>query len=218
MNKSEDINPNDPLFLVSRDLDGDLSAAEKSRLERLLGESAELRGEALAFRRMESLLTARRDDEARIDWLNYEKLILARVEDSDDESPAMEQVLHAWGRRQPEWDQEGFAGEVLSRIATPQKRAMPWWKVVRLGAPLAAAAAIVIAFTATWQTPLPVVSPAPLAVVEIHRSDARSSASAVSIVSFARSMPRPAPLEESVSFGYMTLGSSPMSQQEEAPL
>jgi hypothetical protein len=106
---------------------------------------------------------------------------------------------------------------VLGRIAGSRQGARAWQRLVRLGAPLAAAAALLIAVTATWQSPAPVVAPHPVALVRIGPVEFDTGA-AVSVVSFSRSGPRTLPAEESLSFGYMTLGSSPMTSFEEAPL
>lgn len=217
MNRHEDINPNDPLFLVSRDFDGDLSAAEKARLDALLANSAVLRSEAGAIRAVSSLMAARREDEARVDWLNYEKLVVARVAETEEDSTEIDEFLRSWGSKQPVYNERAYVGEVLNRMAAPKRRQASWRLITRIGAPLAAAAAVVIAVTATWQTPVSVVSLSPVSVVQIG-PEIVEQVGAVSVVSFSRTEQRAGQVEETVSFGYMTLGSSPIPQAEEAPL
>ena len=217
MSRHENINSNDPLFLVSRDLDGDLSAAEKSRLAEVLAGSNKLQKDAEALRVVSSLVSGRVTDEAGVDWLHFEKLVMARVAEADENSTQVDQLLSRWAAREPVYNEGHYAGQVLTRIATAKKPNVSWRLVARLGAPLAAAAAVVIAVTATWHAPISMVNLAPVAVVEIGPSRL-GPGDGVSIVSFSRSTERDVHFEETVSFGYMTLGASPSTQMEEAPL
>jgi DNA-binding MurR/RpiR family transcriptional regulator len=85
--------------------------------------------------------------------------------------------------------------------------------IARLGTPLAAAAAVVLAVTGTWFAPVAQVS----TVVLI--GPPQRVGESVTVVSFAKTAHSPATANEALTFGYMTLGSSPMGQtREESPL
>ncbi len=221
MGKDEKFNLNDPLFLVSRGLDGDLSAQEEIRLEELLAASPELRAESEQLKIVSQLVKSRRAVHAQIDWKLHEKLVLASIEDHESELAGVDGLLAAWGGRKPKYDERVLADGIMVRIAPARERRRSAWRVVaRLGAPLAAVAAVVLAVTATWFAPLVQVSMTPVTVVQIGPAQGGvGSGVSVAIVSFARPADSAAPAEESLSFGYMTLGSSPIGQtREESPL
>jgi|CXWL01.1.fsa_nt_gi hypothetical protein len=217
MSKGENIHWNDPLFLVSRGMDGDLSASEQIRLEELLAASAELRIEADKLRSVAQLVESRRTVHAQVDWKLHEKLVLAEIAEDESELAGVDDLLLEWGGRAPEYDERALADGVMARIAPARERKRSIWRVVgRLGAPLAAAAAIALAVTGTWYAP--VAMPVTVVVIGPVQRGGESDAP-VAIVSFARTAVHPVPTNDSLTFGYMTLGSSPIGQtREESPL
>ncbi len=222
MNGNENINRNDPLFLVSRACDGDLTSAEQTRLDELLAASPEFRIEAEKLRAVAQLVIGRRTSQPQIDWKLGADLVLAQIEDEDSDLAGVENALQAWGTRTPQYDPAALTHAVMTRIAPAQQRKRSAWRVIaRIGAPLAAAAAVVIAVTATWFSPVandPMFA-TPVTLVRIGpAASIGASDSSVSIVTFSRMADRPAAGDEALSFGYMTLGSSPIAQVEESPL
>lgn len=219
MTDGERINLNDPLFLVSRSLDGDLSAAEQFRLDEALAASVELRAEADRLGTVARLIEARRTTHAQIDWNTHEKLVLTEIAHGTPGLADVDQLLHDWSARRPQYDERQLADGIMARIAPARVRSRSKWRIVaRLGAPLAAAAAVVLAVTASWFAPAPEISLTPVMVVQIGPPDADESNAPEMIVSFTRPKAIPSDSGESLSFGYMTLGSSPMGPLEEAPL
>lgn len=66
-------------FLLSRWLDGDLSAAEAEALERRLEREPGLRSASEQMRRLDTLLSARRGDQPEIDWGRFRAGVMDRV-------------------------------------------------------------------------------------------------------------------------------------------
>ncbi len=216
MSRDEKINLNDPLFLVSCGIDGDLSAQEQIRLEELLAASAEFRVEADKLKSVAQLVKSRRTLHAQVDWKLHEKLVQAEIEESDSDLADVDNLLLEWSGRAPQYDALALSDGIMARIAPARERKRSAWRVVaRLGAPLAAAAAVVLAVTGTWFAP--VMTPVTVVVIGPAQWGGESDAS-VTVVSFAKTADRAVPANEALSFGYMTLGSSPIRQTEESPL
>ena len=219
MKKDEKINWNDPLFLVSRSIDGDLSAEEQVRLDEALAASAELGLEAEKLRRVAGLVESRRTTSAQIDWETHGQLVMAQIAEDEWELAGIDSVLQQWGARAPQYDERDLARNVMARIAPARQRGRSAWQAaLRLGAPLAAAAAVALAVTATWFAPATKTSMMAVTIVQIGPPDDFMSGESNSIVSFAKPAANPVEASESLSFGYMTLGSSPNGQLEESPL
>lgn len=220
MTKDENNLLNDPLFLVSRSIDGDLSAVEQIRLDKLLAASAGLRADAEKLRAVASLLESRRLDRAQVDWKLHEKLVLAHIDEGEADLADVDRLLQSWGQKSPDYNEQALNDAVMARVAPARKRRRSAWRIVaRLGAPLAAAAAVVLAVTATWFAPDTQISLDSVTIVQIGPLAAGSEPDAsLTVVTFARKTNSPPSTNESLTFGYMTLGSSPMGQTEESPL
>lgn len=220
----ETYNPNDPLFLVSRGLDRDLSDGERGRLNDALNASPTLREEAKRLEAVDRLVKQWGREGVEIDWRHHADLVVASPQtDADDATlRKIDELIAAWGRRQPVLDEKAFADAVLSRITPNRRKTLPMQWVLRIGAPLAAAAAIALAVTASlWFTPAPV----PVVLVSIGRTGdqpamVRSGGPKI-IVSFARPTDdKHADATDAPGIGYMTIGSSPLPRawDESAPL
>jgi hypothetical protein len=220
----ETYNPNDPLFLVSRGLDRDLSDGEQGRLNDALNASRTLREDAKRLEAVDRLVKQWGRGGVEIDWRRHADLVVASPQtDADDATlKKIDELIAAWGRRQPVLDERAFADAVLSRITPNRRKTLPMQWVLRIGAPLAAAAAIAMAVTVSlWFTPAPV----PVVVVSIGRAEVQPatvrSGEAKVIVSFARPTDDiHADAMDVTGIGYMTIGSSPLPRvgDESAPL
>jgi hypothetical protein len=219
MSNDEKINWNDPLFLVSRSIDGDLSASEQVRLDEVLAASAELGLDAEKLRRVAGLVESRRAAAAQIDWEIHGQLILAQISEEKLDLAGVDSVLQQWSARTPQYDERDLARNVMAQIAPArQRRRSAWRATLRLGAPLAAAAAVALAVTATWFAPATKSSMMAVTIVQIGPPEDFGRPSSETIVSFAKPAASVVDANESLSFGYMTLGSSPNGQFEESPL
>ncbi|MDO8632134.1 MAG: hypothetical protein Q7R41_16745 [Phycisphaerales bacterium] len=220
----ETYNPNDPLFLASRGLDRDLSDGERGRLNDALIASPTLREDAKRLEAVDRLVKLWGREGVEIDWRHHADLVVASPQtDAEDATlRKIDELIAAWGRRQPVLDERAFADAVLSRITPNRRKTLPMQWVLRIGAPLAAAAAIAMAVTASlWFNPAPV----PVIVVLIGRADVQPatvrSGEPKVIVSFARPTDdNHADATDAPGIGYMTIGSSPLPRvgDESAPL
>ncbi len=217
---NEKIDLNDWLFLVSRSIDGDLSAAEQVRLDEALAASAEFGVEAKKLRRVAGLVQSRRAANVQIDWETYGQLVLAKIAEDEIDLAGVDSMLKQWGARSPQYDERDLTRNVMARIAPARQRGRSAWQsALRLGAPLAAAAVVVLAV-------LPAFYPvrnypnyvSPVTDVQIGPAWSGESDAAVAIVSFAKPAAHDVDASQSLSFGYMTLGLSPNGQLEESPL
>lgn len=211
---------NDPLFLVSRELDGDLTGDEQVRLRKLLAGSESLRAEAEKLRSVSKLVKRLAQTRADVDWTTHEQLVMAHVGAEQSELGGVDDLLNAMAQRSPVYDEHAFVDRVMGRIvpATKQK-AWSWRSVARIGAPLAAAAVVVLAVTATWFGPTPNGSLMPVTIVHIGPHDGNTSGDTDVVVRYSRVSVTVRTEDVSESIGYMTLGSSPLaSAMEESPL
>lgn len=145
------IHPDDPLFLVSRRLDGDLSDTESRSLAERLVASAEL---ADAAKRMESLDQAIRRATPglpALDWTHELELTLGRIADdvSNSEDQQIDTALERWAHATSVKDVD-LAPHVITKLAgaakqSPRRRLVLPWAV-----PLAAAAAIAMIVMGPW--------------------------------------------------------------------
>lgn len=220
---SEKINPKDLLFLVSRSLDGDLSYAEQAELDLALAASVQLRDEADKLRVVAGWVKDRAVRVVQIDWDSQAKLVLAEIAESEPDD-SVEAALKRMAAREPQYDPSALITAVMEQIAPARRRThFAWRTMARIGVPLAAAAAIVWAVTATMYSPVKPLSgismAIPKVVVEIGPAFSNTD-KPVSVVMFAKPTERTAQAvdDDALSLGYMTLGSAPIAQIEESPL
>ena len=153
MNETE-LNPNDPLFRVSRGLDGDLTDAERAALEQELEASASLRAEARSLAAAEGLLKRWALATVELDWNAHSALAIARIDPETDPSKAemegcrLDGLLARWsGDVESVIHADRFVDGVMSRIRREGRSGQArgrWNRVVRIGFPLAAAAALAL--------------------------------------------------------------------------
>jgi len=205
---AESMDHHDPLFLVSRSLDDDLSAAESSALDAALAASAELRVEAAQIADAQGLVNRWSMSIPAIDTTGLNQRVMSAVheEASHRELADVDAALRRWS--QPvEFDDAAFTSGVLKKLQEERTR-QRMRLVYRIGAPLAMAAAVALVVTSgLWFSPTPVVN-----VVIGPHSDSLSSADAVrdagqAVVTFVRDpvedrlVRRSAPMVSMVSVG-----------------
>jgi len=162
MMSDSEYNPHDPLFLLSQSIDGELTPAQRQELDSALAASAELRAEAEQLRTLCDLIQMWGTQDHGLDTENLGDEVTAHLSEVEEAESAelagIDDLLRRWSEAAPEVDWERFHGAVMERIA-PARRAVPiWGRVLRLGTPLAAAAAIALAYLGylrPWDTEVP---------------------------------------------------------------
>lgn len=218
----QEYNENDPLFLLSRSLDQELSAQKRQSLDEALASSGSLRDEAAKLRGVDRLV--RRWGSLEVD-ANLDGFAEAVGGAPEPEGLAgVDELVARWGSRSVESGSEALVARVMARIApTPHlaargpvaaRRPLHWQRVIfRVGAPLAAAAALALAFVTysrvppsshrqvevAWGPPLAAVSQR-VCDVSFRRVPAgQQGPSIASGVSFVIAGADPLPAEQSVA-------------------
>lgn len=182
-------NPNDPAFLLSRGLDGDLTAEEQSSLDAAIAGSESLRAEDEGFRAVDGVVRGWASRPVEIDWESHAALIVARVrrEETDDERAGLNSLLDRWGRAQVVFDERSFTSGVQARLRGRAGLRPRHARILRLGVPLAAAAAVAMTLTARVWRPAP---PEPVCVVRfaaaVTTTPSGAAGSATAVVAFDR--------------------------------
>ena len=215
-------NPDDLGFLVSLDIDGDLTGEEQKRLTERLDASESMRADADAMRKVGELVRRWAAGPVEIDWHAHAGLINARClagEDSQDR-PELEDLLKRWARDGTVFEDELFTADVMRRvgrrapIANPRPRRL--W-IIRFAAPLAAAAVLAFAFLGVSRINRNVESPDLVSDVRTQLPFDVSRVP-VCIVTFARESPDASPAKPDVepssgisftAFGLATVGVVP---------
>ena len=210
-------NPNDPAFLLSKRLDEPLTEAEQQRLDAWLAEDPAGRSLADQFRRVHDLLGQRGTLPADFDWDMQAQRICARIhaEVPDDaverDLAGVDRLIEQWAQPQPEMDWDRFAGRVMQRLSPHKRPKSPVRWIIRIGAPLAAAAAVLV-LTLTARVHMRPVAEVAYRVGYAHtvrtESDAMAIKPEVSVV-FKRSGTR----TESYGVSYMSVGATPPAPQ-----
>ena len=222
---TDDYNPTDPEFLVSREIDGDLSEDERRRLGEALAGSESLRAERDRLRTLDALVSKWAKRQANLDWETHGKLVGADLtgETDDGKLKKVDRLLDEWSRRTETVDSDAFATAVLARIAPQRKRPMLRRMIFRVGVPAAAAALLAVAVTvrfwfAASREPVTTVTIRQPAYVQTAMDD---GAAPIVVVSFARTATGASGVaQESPGISYMTLGAEPLvrSWDYSAPL
>jgi hypothetical protein len=210
-------NPDDPEFLLSRSLDEDLSDEERRRLEKELAASDSLQEAQRHYARLNELLRLFAVEKLEVDWdafaANVEQASVS-VERKTSQN-ALDELLARWARGELDVNWERFTAEVMGRIEQ-KPSAVPWHRMIfRIGGPLAAAAAIVLAVLVFQVKRTPegrsnVVYEGPTGtLVEGNR---------VSRVSYGRQPDGLAAIEpRSSAFGYATIGTAVPTEEAAVP-
>jgi len=148
----EPYNPEDAALLFSRSLDEDLSDEQQERLDQALAKSDALRAEADELRSVDRLMKEWGAQPAKLDWEPYAATIRARIdaEGDEDELRKVDEWIKRWGEKAVPVDEESFTRRVMAGIEPSRGRSPVFALVFRIGAPLAAAAAIALTLTATF--------------------------------------------------------------------
>jgi hypothetical protein len=213
---ASDYNPNDIEFLLSRDIDGDLPPDEQRRLRERLAESPELRSRNEGLRRVTELVSQWGVEQPQVDWTAHAKLVQAKLtQPADADDLRLDAVLRGWATVRPAIDEAALTAGVMSQIRV-RRRSRTLYPLLRIGAPLAAAAVLALSVsTVFWAGPqaAPKVS-----VVEIAAPSMAGGTRGHAVVSFARDTDVAQPTVEASSIAFLTLGASPASSAEAAPL
>jgi len=147
-------NPDDPGFLISRSLDQDLSDDERRRLDQVLAESESLRAEADRLRAVDRLIKRWGARPVELDWEPHAATVHARVAGGDEDKNLrkLDGLLKLWGERRVSMDGERFTEAVMARVGATRRRSSTYALIFRLAVPLAAAAAVAFALTATFRS------------------------------------------------------------------
>lgn len=152
------------------------------------------------------------EDEPNVDSEPYVALVMARIASADEENlDAIDPVLLRWAGHAPDVDEGAFVRGVMAQVAPARQRSVA--RIIRIAAPLAAAAALVLTTTLWW----PNSAPTPVCEVEIgpepiDRAMVASARKSV-VVAFARedTVATPTTREKESRVGYVTAGAEPMS-------
>jgi hypothetical protein len=200
-----------------------LSDEERKRLEALLAKSEELRAEADEFRALDRLIKRWGAQPVELDWEPHGAVVDARIdaEDEEEDLGRIDEWLQRWGDRGFEIDEERFTAGVMARIGASRRSPMRSL-IFRIGTPLAAAAAIAVALTATFWSPRPsdpmcdvVIGPK----VGTTGDSTEVTAPAAVVVSFRR-LPEASRVEPVATSGISTVWAAPGGSQsfQGAPL
>ncbi|UCC31362.1 MAG: hypothetical protein JSU86_03615 [Phycisphaerales bacterium] len=208
-------NPNDPAFLLSRSLDEDLPDHEERRLDEALASSESLRSEAMQLRAVDRLVRRWGARPAGLDHEHHAALVVAQAAGGEDVEALrkVDQLIERWGSRGVPYDEERFTAAVIGKVARETGRTSRRGLVFRLGAPLAAAAAIAFAVIGgVWwpshRQAVCVVELGPIATALAPHTNADGGSGA--IVSFGRAPigeVTGSPVQRRISFG--TVGATP---------
>ena len=144
------INPNDPGFLLSRQLDGDLTDDERRRIDDALCLSESLRDDAASMRKTNDILRRWAGAPVELDWEGHAALINARcqTDDTSQDQPELDGILTRWSQDDVAFDEDKFMDGVMQRIggnARDIERPSSHRWMLRIAMPLAAAAILMFA-------------------------------------------------------------------------
>jgi len=202
-------NPEDLGFLISRELDGDLSEVERRCLEEAIRASDELGEDARAYAAADRLIRCWAMKKPELDWEATAGLTQVHVAGAgeDDGLHQVDALLQRWGASQANFTHVDLADGVLQQIRKEQGQVPSRSLIFRLRVPLAAAAAIALAVIGTtWFAPVG----GPMVHVAIRTAPVMGPAAGEApraTVSFARGVDAASVVESlPPSIGFLTLG------------
>jgi anti-sigma factor RsiW len=218
----EGYNPDDPLFALSRSLDEKLPEGERRRMDEALAASEALRAEAESLRATDRLVKRWASAAPELDWGRHAALIEAQAPDDDSEElNRLDRLLERWGRTVPPLDEGSFTAAVMARVRSERRRAARSSLLYRIGAPLAAAAAVAIAITGSlWLMPSGEPITHVVYVSTLSTDPVDEDRPSVSMVSFVRRPVEPAEITAPAGLSFGSVGSAAeyVSDQEMLPL
>lgn len=218
-----DYNPNDPEFLASRALDEPLSGEAKAKLDEALGASDDVRSLGEQLDAIDRLVKRWGRRQPNIDWKNHARLIKARVESigEADQLDAVDSLMSKWASSQPIIDEHRFESAVMDRIRRYGPMNVRRRIIFRIGASLAAAAAIAIVATGLFRSNRSDQRIVRIAIGPSSRiASTYGPSSAVALVSFDRTPPTQEITGRQSSLSFLAMGSSPLGglMEESLPL
>lgn len=211
-------NPDEPLFLASRALDEELAESERTRLEALKGSDPQMMNASEELASVDRLVRSLRGAIPEVDDAGMVERVLKGCAgvDSDEKLDAL---LRRWAHAPEEVESERFVETVMTkaRRRTGQARRMVW--TVRLGVPLAAAAAVLFAVWFGGGPAPEVTNDGTVVSVVSFRPASVSASSTQSRVAFVRGTggERPEPSGGQVGVGWIGTGVA-NDGEEEPPL
>ncbi|MCO6438264.1 MAG: hypothetical protein J5J06_14310 [Phycisphaerae bacterium] len=185
----DEYNPNDPLFLLSRYLDGDLTPQERTEIESRIAASPELQAELSGMRQAESIVRRATGGPVELDWDAQAEAIKKNLVENADGDAALDALLTRWGSTTPDMDEGRFVADVRARLQQPVRRRNPIIRIFGYAAPLAAAAAIAIVATLGIRPTTPTTEVSIVSVVEIgpgSTTETRFRSTSAAVVAFDR--------------------------------
>ncbi len=154
-------NSNDPEFLLSRAIDESLAEPDQSRIAELMAGSAELRQADDGLRAVDALVKRWGDKKAAYDEAAFVDRVSETISGEFDaeDLEEVDELIARWAAHGPEVDWEKFEAGVTGRIKPAGSVRSLRRVIFRIGAPLAAAAAIVMAVSIGLNRP---ASPEPV--------------------------------------------------------
>ena len=168
--------------------------------------SESLRAEADALKRVDGLVKRWAIDSSDVDCDALIEAVMRQIEPEPHEELApVDQLMQRWGVDTPNLDASRFHAAIMARIDDRSSRGRRVFPILRIGAPLAAAAAVVLAITAHfWQPP----AIEPIRLVQYMAPSSVGGSQGLSRVSFDRTPPAGARQGDGFApgFAYGTIG------------
>ena len=216
-----DYNPNDPEFLASCALDEPLSGEAKAKHDEALDASSDVRSLGEQLGAIDRLVKRWGRRQPNIDWKDYTRLVKARVESigEEDQLDAVDSLMSKWASSHPIIDERRFESAVMDRIGRYGSANVRRRIIFRIGASLAAAAAIAIVATGFYRS-----NPSDQRFVQVaigppgRVASTYGPSSAFAVVSFDRTPPIRKITGRQSSLSFLAMGSSPLGGlMEESP-
>jgi len=213
----QEYNPTDPEFLLSRSFDETLSDDEQCKLDEALDRSETLRTEGEKLRAIGRLIKRAGTQPVDTDWDRFAASVDQACQAQEDGTRGkIDTLLGRWGKREAQVDWDRFAAGVTARIGRHRTKRSYRQVILRLGAPLAAAAAVALAVTAYFS----VTAATRVSVVSYQQAWTETESVSVSRVSFSRQPAAEDPTVRSVrGIGFSVVAATPLvDYAEESPL
>ena len=218
----EHYNANDILYLFSCGLDETLSDKQQRAVSDALAKSPSLRKQADALRATAALLAQWSTQPVDCDWTGHAQSISDQIGyDASDEFDQLDALLGRWSATRASFDTDAFTAGVVARVERASDRGVVSKVLFRIGAPLAAAAAIALAVVGTLWFQAPLASSVHVVYYSsaVYGDDGLGTDSAESYVAFHREPVVQRTIGDGVpGLSFISVGSSPLSDSfEEQP-